>query len=168
MKIGIRLWKMADSQDLAKAINNKIIQDNLRDGLPFPYSASDAEAFITEMLEADPNIVYARAITVDDVAVGGVGVFRKDNVHRLTAEMGYYVAEEYWGKGVMSEAIKLICSFIFSNTDIIRIFALPFSSNVASCRVLEKNGFVCEGILRKNAIKNDKIVDMKMYALIKD
>ena len=167
MNIGIRLWRTDDSQNLARALNNRSIHENLRDGLPFPYTSSDAESFITAMLAADPNIVYARAITVDDDVVGGIGVFRKDNVHRLTAEMGYYVAEEYWGKGVMTEAIKLICSFIFNNTDIVRIFAVPYSSNFASCRVLEKNGFVCEGILRKNAIKNDQIVDMKMYALIK-
>lgn len=149
MKIEIRTWKTDDAESLAKALNNIKIHDNLRDGLPFPYTVSDAKGFISAMLSADCNNTYAWAITVDDVAVGSIGVFRKDNVHRLTAEIGYYVAEEYWGKGVMTEALKKACRYIFSNTDIIRIFADPYDFNLASCRVLEKTDFVYEGTLRK-------------------
>ena len=168
MIINIRLWSMEDSKDLAKALNNKKVHDNLRDGLPLPYTVSDAESFISTMLSADQNTTYARAITVDDIVVGSIGVFRKDNVHRLTAEMGYYVAEEYWGKGVMTEAVKQMCRYIFCYTDIVRIFADPYASNVASCRVLEKAGFVYEGTLRNNAIKNGCLVDMMMYAILKE
>jgi len=167
MNIGIRLWKIDDAKDLAKALNNKKIQDNLRDGLPFPYTVLDAESYISAMLSADRNTTYAWAITVDDIAVGSVGIFRKDNVHRLTAELGYYVAEEYRGKGVTTEAVKQACRYIFDNTDIVRIFAEPYDSNSASCRVLEKAGFEYEGTLRKNAIKNGQVVDMKMYAMVK-
>ena len=168
MKINIRKHKTEDAPDLAKSLNNKNVQDNLRDGLPFPYTVSDAESFIKTILLDNDNTQYQRAITVDDVVVGNIGVFRKDNVHRLTAEMGYYVAEEYWGKGVMTEAVKQMCRYIFDNTDIIRIFADPYDFNVGSCRVLEKAGFVYEGTLRKNAIKNGQVVDMKMYALVKE
>ena len=168
MDIEIRLWKTDDCVDLAKVLNNKKIHDNLRDGLPFPYTTADAESFITAMLTVDKNTTYARAITVDDIAIGSIGVFRKDNVHRLTAEMGYYVAEEYWGKGVATEAIKQMCRYVFHNTNIVRIFATPYASNFASCRILEKNGFIYEGTLRKNAIKNGQIEDMKMYALTKE
>jgi RimJ/RimL family protein N-acetyltransferase len=168
MNIGIRLWSFEDCNSLANTLNNKNIHDNLRDGLPLPYTVSDAESFISAMLSADHNTTYARAITVDDIAVGSIGVFRKDNVHRLTAEMGYYVAEEYWGKGVMTEAVKQMCQYIFDNTDIVRIFADPYAYNAASCRVLEKVGFVYEGTLRKNAVKNGQLVDMKMYAIIKE
>jgi len=168
MNIGIRAWDLKDSTALAKALNNKKIHENLRDGLPFPYTVSDAESFISAMLSADISKVYARAITVDNIAVGSIGVFREDNVHRLTAEMGYYVAEEYWGKGVMTEAVKQMCRYIFDNTDIIRIYAEPFSSNTASCRVLEKAGFIYEGTLRKNAVKNGQLVDMKMFAITKN
>jgi len=168
MNIGIRSWRIEDSPNLAKALNNKKILDNLRDGIPFPYTVSDAESFISSMLSADCETTYAWAITVDDTAVGSIGAFRKDNVHRLTAEMGYYVAEDYWGKGIVTEAVKLACRHIFAHTDIVRIFAEPYANNVASCRVLEKAGFTFEGTLRKNAIKNDSLVDMNMYAIIKE
>ena len=102
-----------------------------------------------------------------DEAVGWIGVFRRENVRRLTGEMGYYIAEEYWGKGITTEAIKQMCNYIFANTDIVRIFAEPFAFNEASCRVLEKAGFTFEGTLRQNAIKNVEIIDMKLYALVK-
>ena len=168
LNITIRKWKTEDAHDLAEALNNKKIQDNLRDGLPYPYTVTDAEWFISAMLNAEKDSAYAWAITADDKAIGSIGVFRKDNIHRYTAEMGYYIAEPYWGKGVGTIAVKEACDYIFHNTDILRIFAEPFAYNTASCRVLEKGGFVCEGILRMNAVKNGKVLDMKMYALIKE
>jgi len=168
MNIAIRTWRIEDASNLAQALNNKKIHENLRDGLPFPYTTSDAEDYISAMLSADSDSVYAWAITVDAVAVGSIGAFRKDNIHRLTAEMGYYLAEEYWGKGVMTEVIKQACHYIFENTNIVRIFAEPHASNIASCRVLEKAGFVYEGTLRKNAIKDGRLIDTKMYGFIKE
>lgn len=167
MNVKIREWKVEDAQYLAVALNNKKVQDNLRDGLPFPYTVDDAEMFISSMLRAEKDSQYAWAITVDNKAIGSIGVFRKDNIHRYTAEMGYYVAEPYWGKGIGTIAVKDVCSYIFKNTDILRIFAEPFANNDASCRILEKAGFVFEGTLRKNAVKNGKTLDMKMYALVK-
>ena len=147
--------------------NNKKILDNLRDGIPYPYTEKDAEEFIFSILGAEKDSQYSRAITADGKVIGSVGVFRKDNIHRRTAEIGYYIAEEYWGLGIMTEVVRKICGYVFENTDIIRIFAEPFSYNTASCRVLEKAGFEFEGTLRKNAEKNGKILDMKMYSLIK-
>ncbi len=88
-------------------------------------------------------------------------------IHRLTAELGYYIAEEYWGKGIMTEAVKQICEYVFAGSDIIRIYAEPFAYNAASCKVLEKAGFQYEGTLRNNAVKNGKVIDMKMYLKIK-
>ena len=168
MTVSLRKWKIEDALPLANALNNQKIQDNLRDGLPFPYTVPDAEEFIASMLAADQNTTFARAITVDGALAGSIGVFRKDNVHRLTAEMGYYIAEEYWGKGVMTEAVRQMCAYIFGSTDIVRIFAEPYATNRASCRVLEKAGFAFEGTLRKNAVKNGSLVDMNMYSIIKD
>lgn len=168
MDVKIRAWEMEDAYNLAAALNNKKIQDNLRDSIPYPYTVADAEMFISSMLRAEKDSQYAWAITVDNKAVGSVGVFRKDNIHRYTAEMGYYIAEPWWGKGICTIAVKEACNYIFKNTDILRIFAEPFAYNIASCRVLEKTGFVLEGTLRKNAIKNGKILDMKMYALVKE
>lgn len=167
MDIKLRGWKIEDKSELAENLNNMNIMNNLRDGLPYPYTEDDAENFIRTMLSADKDKTFAFAIMLNDKVIGSIGVFRQENIHYRTAEMGYYIGEKYWGNGYMTEAVKLACEFVFENTDIIRIFAEPFSFNSASCRVLEKAGFTCEGILRSNAYKNENIVDMKMYALVK-
>lgn len=167
MTCRIRKWKLSDAKDLAMALSNKKIQDNLRDGLPYPYTEQDGMSYISAMLSADENETFAFAIIVDGKAVGSIGVFRQGNIHRQTAELGYYIAEEYWGKGIMTEAVIQICEYVFEKSDIIRIYAEPFAYNAASCRVLEKAGFQYEGTLRSNAVKNGKVIDMKMYALLK-
>lgn len=168
MDCTIREWRLEDKNDLATMLNNKNILNNLRDGLPYPYTINDAEEYITAMLSADKTKTFAFAIVVNDIVVGSIGVFRCDNIHSLTAEMGYYIGEPYWGKGLGTSAVKQICKFIFEHTNIIRIFAEPFAYNIASCRVLEKAGFQLEGILHSNAVKNGNVIDMKMYASIKD
>lgn len=163
----IRKWKLSDAKDLAIALSNRKVQDNLRDGLPYPYTEQDGEDYISAMLSANGDETFAFAITVDNKVVGSIGVFRQGNIHRQTAELGYYVAEEYWGKGIMTEAVKQICECVFDKSDIIRIYAEPFAYNIASWRVLEKAGFRYEGTLRSNAVKNGKVIDMKMYSLLK-
>lgn len=167
MNCKIRKWKLSDATDLAFAISNQKVQDNLRDGLPYPYTEQDAADFIQAMLSADETETFSFSITIDGKTIGSIGVFRQSNIHRRTAELGYYIAENYWGKGIMTEAVKQICEYVFNNSDIIRIYAEPFAYNKASCRVLEKAGFQFEGTLKSNAVKNGKIVDMKMYALVK-
>lgn len=163
----IKKWELTDAGDLAAALSNTKIQDNLRDGLPYPYTRQDGIDYISAMLSADENKTFAFAITVDGKVIGSIGVFRQENIHRQTAELGYYIAEEYWGKGIMTEAVKQICKYVFEKSDIVRIYAEPFAYNSASCRVLEKAGFQYEGTLRNNAVKNGKMIDMKMYALLK-
>ena len=138
----------------------------MRDGLPYPYTEQDGIDYITEMLSADKNETFAFAVTVEGKAIGSVGIFRQGNIHRQTAELGYYIAEEYWGKGIMTEAVKQACRYVFDNSDIIRIYTEPFAYNASSCRVLEKAGFKFEGTLRSSAIKKGKIIDMKMYSLL--
>ncbi len=164
----IRKWDLTDAADLAAVLSNKKVQDNLRDGLPYPYTKQDGADYISAILSADENETFAFAITADGRVVGSIGVFRQGNIHRQTAELGYYVAEEYWGKGIMTAAVKQICKYVFDKSDIIRIYAEPFAYNKASCRVLEKAGFQYEGILRHNAVKNGKVIDMKMYSLLKE
>ena len=168
MKCRIRKWKLSDAKDLAAALSNKKVQDNLRDGLPYPYTEQDGKEFISAMLSADESETFAFAITVDNMVIGSIGIFRQGNIHRQTAELGYYIAEEYWGKGIMTEAVKQICEYVFAKSDIIRIYAEPFAYNIASCRVLEKVGFQYEGTLRSNAVKNGKVIDMEMYSLLKE
>ena len=167
MNCKIRRWELSDARDLATALSNKKIQDNLRDGLPYPYTEQDGKEFISAMLAANENDTFAFAITVNGKVIGSIGAFRQGNIHRQTAELGYYIAEEYWGKGIMTEAVKQLCAYVFSNTDIIRIYAEPFAYNIGSCRVLEKAGFQYEGTLRSNALKNGNVLDMKMYSKLK-
>ena len=167
MKCRIRKWELSDAKDLAAALSNRKVQDNLRDGLPYPYTEQDGKEFISAMLSADENETFAFAITVNNMVIGSIGIFRQGNIHRQTAELGYYIAEEYWGKGIMAEAVKQICEYVFGNSDIIRIYAEPFAYNIASCRVLEKVGFQYEGTLRSNAVKNGRVIDMEMYSLLK-
>lgn len=167
MNCKIRRWELSDARDLATALSNKKIQDNLRDGLPYPYTEQDGKEFISAMLAANENNTFAFAITVNGKVIGSIGAFRQGNIHRQTAELGYYIAEEYWGKGIMTEAVKQLCDYVFSNTDIIRIYAEPFAYNIGSYRVLEKAGFQYEGTLRSNALKNGNVFDMKMYSKLK-
>ncbi|MCI8371577.1 MAG: GNAT family N-acetyltransferase [Lachnospiraceae bacterium] len=168
MECTIRKWNLSDANDLASMLNNTKILNNLRDGLPYPYTVENARQFITEMLAADPQQTFAFAIACENRVIGSIGVFRCANIHFRTAEMGYYIGEPYWGKGLMTSAVRQTCQYIFEHTDILRIFAEPFARNTASCRVLEKAGFQFEGLLRQNAIKNGQILDMKLYARIKE
>lgn len=168
MECALREWRAEDKNALAAMLNNRKILDNLRDGLPYPYTASDAGEFIAAMRSSDPMKTFAFAITAEGALVGSIGVFRRDNIHARTAEMGYYIGEEYWGRGLATGAVRQVCKRIFEHTDILRIFAEPFAYNTASCRVLEKAGFRLEGILKSNAVKNGKILDMKLYALVKE
>ena len=163
----IRKWEVTDATALAKALSNKNVLDNLRDGLPFPYTEKDALEYITAMREANENDTFAFAIVYNGEVVGSIGAFRKDNIHNRTAELGYYLAEEHWGKGIMTQAVKLLCDFVFANSDIIRIFAEPFARNIGSCRVLEKAGFKFEGVLRSNAVKNGIVEDMRLYSRLR-
>lgn len=163
----IRKWELSDAADLAAALSNKKVQDNLRDGLPYPYTEQDGRDYILAMLSANEDETFAFAITIDKKVIGSIGIFRQGNIHRRTAELGYYIAEEYWGKGVMTEAVRQACAYVFDKSDIIRIYAEPFTYNIASCRVLEKAGFQYEGTLRRNAVKNGKVIDMNIYSLLK-
>ena len=163
----IRKWQLSDAADLAVILSNKNIQNNLRDGLPYPYTEQDGAEYISSMLCANQNTVFAFAVTLNDRVIGSIGAFRQANIHRRTAELGYYLAEEYWGRGLMTQAVKQVCRYVFQSSDILRIYAEPFARNIASCRVLEKAGFQYEGTLRSNAVKNDHILDMKLYSLLK-
>lgn len=167
MDCKIRKWRADDAKCLSELLNNKKILDNLRDGLPFPYTEKDALDYISAMLNSDKTSVFVFAVEFEGEVAGSLGIFRKDNIHSRTAEIGYYLGEKFWNKGIATSAVKQACDFVFENTDIIRIYAEPFARNFASCRVLEKAGFICEGTLHKNAVKNGIVEDMKMYAKIK-
>ena len=168
MTCTIRPWLLDDAAALAAILNNKTIQNNLRDGIPFPYTEQDARDYLLSTLQSDPNSTFAFAITVDGAVAGSIGLFRQENIHCRTAELGYYVAEPLWGQGVGSAAVTQACRYVFATTDILRIFAEPFAYNLASCRLLEKAGFQLEGVLRQNAVQHGQVLDMKLYSLLKE
>ena len=167
MDCTIRKWQIDDQYDLAKILDNQKMINHLRDGLPYPYTVEDAKEYISSMLQANQEKMFAFAISVDEHVIGSISVTRLDNIHYCTGELGYYISEDYWGKGYATSAVKQVCQYVFEHSDIIRIFAEPFAYNTASCRVLEKAGFIYEGTLHKNAIKNGQVQDMKMYALLR-
>jgi ribosomal-protein-alanine N-acetyltransferase len=166
-KIGeciIRDWRMEDAPSIAKYANNRKIWINLRDAFPYPYSLQDAESFISRVIEASPITVFA--IATQSEAIGSIGLMVGKDVHRYTAEMGYWLAEPFWGKGIMTQAVKSMTSYAIRNLKLHRIFAEPYSTNPASVRVLEKAGFICEGILRSNVFKDGNVLDQFLYSYV--
>ena len=117
MRCTLREWRLSDAKDLVNALSNKNILNNLRDGLPYPYTEKDAKDYINAMLARDKNQVFAFAICIDDRTVGSIGAFRQNNIHYRTAEFGYYLAEEYWGKGIMTDVVRQLCDMLFCKTD---------------------------------------------------
>lgn len=168
MKISIRKWETTDAKALASTLSNRKVLNNLRDGLPYPYTEKDALEYINFINNSNASDTFAYAIDVDGKAVGSIGAFRQGNIHFRTAELGYYLAEEYWGQNIMTEAVKQLCEKLFKETDLLRIFAEPFAYNIGSRRVLEKAGFQFEGILKNNAVKNGQVLDMALYAYTRE
>lgn len=163
----LREWEIEDAISIAKHANNKKIADNLRDAFPYPYTLSNAKEYISFCINTDSKKNILRAITIDGVAVGSIGVFGKDDVYRKSAELGYWLAEDFWNKGIITRAIKQITDIAFNELDIVRIFAEPYFNNIGSRRVLEKSGFELEGILRKSVYKNNIYLDSYIYSIIK-
>ncbi len=159
----LRNWRIEDAEALAKSANNFKIWLNLRDGFPHPYSLDDALSFINTLGQL-PNVF---AIEIDEKAVGSIGYFPQNDVERFNAEIGYWLAEAYWGKGIMSDVVTHLSEYIFENTEIIRIFATPFAHNPASKKVLEKAGFTFKCTLTKAAFKNGQFIDELYYEKIK-
>src|SRR5580765_5091396 len=161
----IRLWSEEDANAMQRYANNRKIWENLRDIFPHPYSLQDADAFLDFATQARSTEF---AIANETEAIGGIGLRLGDDVHRHTAEMGYWLGEPFWGRGIMTEAITAFTPWAFRWFELLRIFAQPFATNTASVRVLEKAGFVCEGQLKANVIKDGKLLDSLMYACVRE
>ncbi len=161
----IRPYATTDAQALASRADNRKVWRNLRDAFPHPYTLDHAEAFISRVNEMDPQTNWC--IAVDGQAAGGIGLKLHEDVERFSAEMGYWLAEEHWGRGIVSEAVAAVSDYAFGAFGLNRIFATPYDWNPASCRVLEKAGFQREGVLRRAAFKDGQVVDQVMYARIR-
>lgn len=164
----LREWRREDAGDVARYADNEKIARNLRDVFPHPYALADARDFVDICITGDPEMSLFRAIEVDGRAVGSIALCRGSDVYQKTAELGYWLAEEYWGRGIMTQAVKRICGEGFSRWDIQRIYAEPFSHNAGSRRVLEKAGFSLEGVMRRGVYKRGKVCDFCMYALLRE
>ena len=154
----------ADAALLAKYANNRQIWLNLRDRFPHPYTLRDAVSFIKHVQEQQPPTVWA--IDVAGEAAGTIGIMRRSDIERISAEIGYWIGEPFWGRGIMTEVVQAVTDWCLEHFQLTRIYALPFAENAASCRVLEKAGYVCEGRLRKSAIKDGQVLDQFMYAYV--
>lgn len=161
----IREWDLADCDALPKHADNPRIATNLRDAFPSPYRREHAERYIAMVNRQAPKTAFA--VEVGGEAVGGIGLVIRDDVERISAELGYWLSEQHWGKGIMTEAVRAFTDWGFATFQLTRIFAVPFVTSVGSVRVLDKAGFVCEGRLRKSAIKRGHVIDQWMYATVR-
>jgi len=163
----LRPWLVSDARKLALIADNKNIADNLRDGFPFPYSLKDAKDWLNLILpENYPPRFFA--IIVEKELAGSIGIVKKSDIYRKNFEIGYFISESFWGKGVATKAIKAATSYAFKDFDIVRVYAEPFSDNAASRRVLEKAGFKLEATLKRNVIKNGIIKDSCIYSVLRE
>jgi len=162
----IREWQESDAEELAAQANDRRVWLGLRDAFPNPYAIEDARSFIAKANEKSPCTYFA--IEVDGRVAGGVGYTERTDVERIGAEVGYWLGHEFWGRGIATEALRLMTDRAFRTNPVLRrLFALPFASNPASARVLEKAGYCLEGTLRQSVIKNGHVLDQWMYAILR-
>ena len=159
--IKLRDLEITDTEKLTELADNKSIWDNVRDYLPHPYKLSDAEFFINSVKKENPRQNFG--IEYEGELCGVIGLIVQNDVYKKSAELGYWIGEYYWGKGIATKAVELITKYGFEKLQIIRIYSSVFENNIASMKVLEKNGFLREGIFKKAVIKNEIIMDEHRY-----
>ncbi|MBL8167535.1 MAG: GNAT family N-acetyltransferase [Acidobacteria bacterium] len=162
----IRRWRPSDKTSLLRHANSYQIWRNVRDRFPHPYTAADADQWLT-LAEAE-EIPTNFAIVVDGEAVGGIGLVFRDDIHRCRAEIGYWLGETFWGRGITSEAVRALTAWAFDTFDIHSIYAGVLAWNPASARVLEKAGYQLEARLRKAVIKENQVMDEIVYAVVRE
>lgn len=160
----LRRFSPADMGSLAYHANNANIAVRLQDRFPHPYTEEDARQFIEYARSAEMESVFA--IEVDGEAAGAVGIMFQQDVYSQSGELGYWLGEEYWGRGIVSQAVKAMVQHAFGDLRLRRVYARIFSNNIASRRVLEKAGFQFEGMARQAVVKNDKVLDVFHYAIL--
>ena len=158
----IRPWRDTDAASLQRHANNRLVSMHLRDRFPFPYDLEQARTFLGWITKQPSPTAWA--IEVGGEAAGGIGIEMHGDVERVSAEIGYWLGESAWGRGIATEALIAVRAEAFRQFEITRLYALPFADHTASIRVLEKSGFVREGHLRQSAIKDGKIRDQLLFA----
>ncbi len=162
----LRPWDLSDAEALVKHVNNPRVAANLRDGFPYPYTPVDAKRWL-EMLGNNKEDVIL-AIEVGGEAAGGIGLHGLNDVYRYSCEIGYWLSETHWNKGILTEAVGAMVKYAFEENAWLRLFACIYENNPASMRVLEKNGFALEAVHRKAVMKGGLLMDEHLYALLKD
>jgi [ribosomal protein S5]-alanine N-acetyltransferase len=162
----IRSWRRGDEPSLARHADSEQLWRNVRDQFPHPYTLADAEAWVARASVAEPETQFA--IEVDGEAAGGIGLFLQEDVARYSAELGYWLGEAHWGRGIMTAAVREFTEHAFRTFDLCRIYAIVFEWNPASRRVLEKAGYRLEGQMRRAAVKEGRVLDQFLYATVRD
>src|SRR5664279_4717709 len=163
--VKVRSWQKDDLKALLRHANNPKIAANLRDQFPHPYTRRDGIEYLEYAQAQEPKCSFA--IEFGDEAVGGVGFLLGRDIARISAEMGYWLSEEYWGRGIATRAVTAMSDWAFDNYDLTRVFAMTFAHNAASVRVLEKAGFEQECVMRRSAIKNGVVLDQILFAKVR-
>lgn len=159
----VRHWSADDLTALVRHANNRNVSRQLRDRFPFPYSHEHGRAFLANVATRSPATSWA--IAVGGEAVGGIGLMLQTDVERVSAEIGYWLGEPFWGRGIVTEALREVTAWSFAPFDLLRIFALPFADNAGSIRALEKAGYVHEGTMPRSTIKDGIVRDQLMYGV---
>ena len=162
----LRFWRRGDETSLMRHADNPLIARNLRDRFPHPYTPQDACEWVDHTLAEDPPLNLA--IVVSGEAVGGIGIIPGSDIHRRSAEIGYWLGEAFWGRGIATAAVKAASQWAFENYDLNRLWASVFEHNAASARVLVKAGYQFEAQLRGAAIKEGRTLDELLYALVRE
>ena len=162
----LRPWHREHAASLARHADNPRIAAGMRDAFPSPYTLEDAHRFISLARGPSPNLLLA--IEVNGEAVGGIGIHPLQDVYHMTAEIGYWLAEPFWGRGIMTAAVQALLPVAFGRYDIHRIQAGIFASNPASMRVLEKCGFVREAVHRNAITKGGVVMDEILYVCFRE
>jgi RimJ/RimL family protein N-acetyltransferase len=162
----IRSWRPEDAPSLARHADNRQLWLNVRDHFPHPYTLADAQAWVAHARGLEPEVQFA--IEVGGEAAGGIGLFLQEDVARYSAELGYWLGEAHWGRGIMTSAVRDFTEYAFGAFALCRIYALVFEWNPASRRVLEKAGYTLEGRMRRAAVKDGRVLDQFLYAAVRD
>lgn len=163
-EITLRRVTPLDTHALVCNANNKKIWDNMRDSFPYPYTIGDAKTFVNLVNKDESQITMA--IDYKDKLIGTISLIFKNDVYKKSAEIGYWIGEKYWLKGVGTIAVEYMTRYGFEILKLHRIYAEVFENNVGSMLVLEKNGYKREGELRDNVYKNGKYLDSIIYGKI--
>jgi len=160
----IRPWHPDDAPALIRHANNPRVAENLRDRFPSPYTPADAESWLSIVTQGEPLLDFA--IVVGEEPVGGIGLALGSDIERVSAEVGYWVGEAFWGRGIATDALRAFIPWAMGSFALTRLYATTFAHHHASRRVLEKAGFSLEAILRRAAIKREEVLDMALYGFI--